>query len=162
MTLLCSFSGTVAGPTSLWNLFCFKGWDKELHTVGLQHGFPGPKPGACTACAPELFTDTFLGWCGHSPRVFSQHCWKNSSRTEVTPSPGAEFLSAVPGAILCLCMGGWIHFCSELLLTLQHQPGNQAGPSGVDSSSRAKFSQWKWISVSAAGICPWKSVSCNS
>lgn len=106
MTLLCSFSGTVAGSLSLWNLLCFKGWNKELHRVGWQRGFPGPKPGGSIPCAPELFTDTFLGWCGYSPRGFSQHCWKISSRAEVTPSLGAEFLPAVPGCPVC--PHGWV------------------------------------------------------
>lgn len=153
MTLLCSFSGTGEGPSSLRNLFCFKGWSKDLHLAG---------------CMDFLLLN--LGLVQLVPHSFSWLMWSQPQAVLTAllekQDRGDTFTRGwIPPCSargiwcpVCPCrwMDEWMDAWISALSSCWHS-STSLGTSAAGSTSRAKFSQLKWVSVSAAGICPWKS-----
>lgn len=96
---LYSFWGTLVGTLWLCNLFHFKSWNKEQHTVGgLQHSFPCPKTPGLTLHVLQCYLLTL-----------SISCWL------VWLQPQSAFIAPLEnrqqdrGDVFTT---GWIHPCS--------------------------------------------------
>lgn len=162
---LYSFWGTLVGTLWLCNLFRFKSWNKEQHTV-VCSSFPCPKTPGLTLHVLQCYL--------LSPSISCWLVWLQPQSALIAP---LENQQQDRGDVFTT---GWIHPCiakghvvssvsAQMDALLLWAPTNSpapawepSGPVGVDSSSRAKFSLLTWVSVLEAGICPWKSVICSS